>query len=755
MRIRNIGIAGKTLLGITVLVAIGLGAIVTGTVAVMRIERTLNEITAIAAPTVKAAGAVTQEVGAAHRTALAVTATERTADAQALTGNYEAAATRYGDAIDTLEQVAVDPQMQPLISRTRSEWTEFDAQVQAMFAAHQDRLAARADARSLMAEFEADGALLTDRLADIAADKARKMQEAEESAGTLAELPFTTAQMLYTLIDTVFGQDYPAYAAAVELQKIVATLEGVAREYMAITDPAELPGIRAEFVEAFAAADPHFETLLALTKAPSERAAFEALIADLTAWVTRAKADGQLFDRHRAMLDARESAGMIAGELAAAAQSLTGTVDAVAQAADGFSQRADGLAAQKVQAAQWILGAMLLAMLAAGAAIAWASAKWISRPLRKLTETMEAVSNGHLETQLERSERTHEIGKMTNAMVVFLAGEKERREQQTRETARTAETAAVVDGLSQALADLSNGDLTARMSMTVGAEFEPLCNNYNRSAERLNAILSDVVKTSVDISQGMDSVAQASEQLSFRTEKQASALAETSSTIAQIKTEVEETASGAKNARELAQSAREKAESGRSVVTQTVSAMDRIKKSSEEIAQITTAIDDIAFQTNLLALNAGVEAARAGEAGRGFAVVAAEVRGLAQRASTAARDIKTLIDSSQTEVADGARIAGDTRTALREIADTVGVVNDAVEAIAQSAQAQAHSVQQINVAMAELESLTQQNAAMVEETTAATLELQGEATAMRQNASRFTLDKGYPPVTSATGDRAA
>ena len=214
---------------------------------------------------------------------------------------------------------------------------------------------------------------------------------------------------------------------------------------------------------------------------------------------------------------------------------------------------------------------------------------------------------------------------------------------------------------------------------------------------------------------------------------------ETAAALDELTSSVRSASTGADAASQIAGEAQSRAEEGGSVARQTVQAMAGIKTSSQEISKITSVIDDIAFQTNLLALNAGVEAARAGEAGRGFAVVATEVRALAQRSSDAAREINELITTSGEQVRQGVDLVDRTGTALSSIVDAVADITDRVSEIATSAREQATGLQEINQAVNELDSVTQQNAAMFEETTAASHALTTEADSLATAIARFRL----------------
>jgi methyl-accepting chemotaxis protein len=229
---------------------------------------------------------------------------------------------------------------------------------------------------------------------------------------------------------------------------------------------------------------------------------------------------------------------------------------------------------------------------------------------------------------------------------------------------------------------------------------------------------------------------QASEDLSQRTVQQAASLEETAAALDEITATIRKTAEGANEARQLVAAAKTDAARSGEVVKETVAAMIGIEGSSRQISNIIGVIDEIAFQTNLLALNAGVEAARAGDAGRGFAVVATEVRTLAQRSATAAKEIKALISASSAQVATGVTLVGETGKALNRTLAQVEKINNLIVDIAASAREQATGLQQVNITMSQMDQVTQQNAAMVEQATASSNSLAMEAEAL---ATRFRV----------------
>ena len=306
------------------------------------------------------------------------------------------------------------------------------------------------------------------------------------------------------------------------------------------------------------------------------------------------------------------------------------------------------------------------------------------------------------------------------------------------------ETARTVAALAVGLKQLSSGHLDARLNGTFGGEYERLRTDFNTMAAQLEETLEALVTTISGINHGAAEINQATSDLSGRTERQAASLEETAAALEEITTTVRRTASSARDASAMVSSARSAADSGGQIVQSTVNAMEQIEKSSREIADIIVVIDEIAFQTNLLALNAGVEAARAGDSGRGIAVVASEVRALAQRSSDAARQIKTLIHASSEHVSSGVALVGDSGKALRNIVRQVMEINSLVEDMALSAQQQSSGLDQVNAAIAQMDQLTQQNAAMVEESNAAMNSLVRDTSALSRLASFFKVREDGP-----------
>ena len=292
----------------------------------------------------------------------------------------------------------------------------------------------------------------------------------------------------------------------------------------------------------------------------------------------------------------------------------------------------------------------------------------------------------------------------------------------------------------QTLTALAANDLTKPMTGNYLGEFDQMKISLNSGLSQLTQTLVAVREAVESVSSGSEQITKGNEDLAQRTSEQASALEETSASMEEMTSTVKQNADNAKQANQLAMAARETADKGGAVTQKAVEAMGEINKSSKKIADIITVIDEIAFQTNLLALNAAVEAARAGEHGRGFAVVAAEVRNLAQRSATAAKEIKGLINESIQRVNDGSDLVNQSGHTLEEIVSSVKRVTDIIAEITAASQEQASGIDQVNKAIMAMDETTQQNAALVEETTSASQSLKVQATELRQRVLRFKIE---------------
>jgi methyl-accepting chemotaxis protein len=286
----------------------------------------------------------------------------------------------------------------------------------------------------------------------------------------------------------------------------------------------------------------------------------------------------------------------------------------------------------------------------------------------------------------------------------------------------------------------ARGDLTRRIDITnKTAELRALSEGVNSLIELTTSLILQIRETTGEVRIGVEEISDGNSHLSNRTSEQAASLEETASSMEEMATTVKQTADNASHANQLAIAAQKQAEKGGNVVAAAVNAMTTINSASGKIADIIGVIDSIAFQTNLLSLNAAVEAARAGDQGRGFAVVANEVRNLAGRSATAAKEIKALIEESVTRVAEGSRLVDESGRALHEIVAAVKKVTDIVAEIAAASNEQSSGIDQVNRAVSQMDQTTQQNAALVEEAAAASKSIVARVNALDELTSRYNL----------------
>ena len=321
-----------------------------------------------------------------------------------------------------------------------------------------------------------------------------------------------------------------------------------------------------------------------------------------------------------------------------------------------------------------------------------------------------------------------------------------------------------ITGLADGMAAMANGNLTvdvtpktpqlelppqedlALMATTFNAiqsKMVDTIGGYNNAKDSLGALIAQAQVAATNIADSSNEVMTGNDDLAQRTEEQAASLEETASSMEEMTSTVKQNADNAKQANQLAMQARESAEKGGQVVTNAVATMAEINMASKRISDIISVIDEIAFQTNLLALNAAVEAARVGEQGRGFAVVAAEVRNLAGRSATAAKEIKALVQDSVQKVQDGSTLVNQSGTQLDEIVTSVKKVADIIAEISAAAQEQSAGIEQVNKAIIQMDQITQQNAALVEEASAASQSMNRQAAGLQSVVDQFTLDQSH------------
>jgi methyl-accepting chemotaxis protein len=403
----------------------------------------------------------------------------------------------------------------------------------------------------------------------------------------------------------------------------------------------------------------------------------------------------------------------------------------------------------------------------------WVAMAKIARPLVGLGVRMDALAQGKLDTEIEGTERKDEIGQMARTVLVFrdaglekvrlektaaeqrqqveaqrLEAEEERRNNAQAQAAAAQEQAHAVKALGDGLGKMSEGDLTVHLNEGFTEAYQQIKNDFNTTIERLKETIGSIASSTSDITSASAEISTSTTDLSQRTEEQAASLEETSASMEEMSATVKKNSENAQHANASASKARDVADRSGKVVAKAVEAMAEIESSAGKMSDIIGVIDEIARQTNLLALNAAVEAARAGDAGRGFAVVASEVRTLAQRSSQAAKDIKGLITNSSGQVQEGVKLVNQAGGALVEILESIKEVAGIVSEIAAASMEQATGIEQINKALNQMDEVTQQNSALVEENAATAKTLESQAEAMSERVAFFRIGQADAPGAS-------
>ena len=377
-----------------------------------------------------------------------------------------------------------------------------------------------------------------------------------------------------------------------------------------------------------------------------------------------------------------------------------------------------------------VIGGAMAGVVAIVAVTVGAS-RLICTPYVTTVVRMEALAAGDLESPVAYTDNHDCVGRITKAMAAFRESALAAMERDTQRQ--------MVAIMGEGLGKLAAGDLTARIDAELQEPFLSLRDDFNAAVASLRATMLSVSTVAGTIRKGAGEISAASDDLSQRTEQQAASLEQSAAAMEQITATMRESAASAARADEVVSTARSEAVESGEVVRRAVDAMGRIERTSAEISDIIAVIDGIAFQTNLLALNAGVEAARAGDAGKGFAVVASEVRALAQRSAEAAKDVKQRINASVQTVDTGAALVSETGRSLDRIIGRIGEISALVADISGSAVQQSQGLSQVNTAVGEMDGVTQRNAAMVEQSTAAARSLSSEADALSGEIARFHL----------------
>jgi len=399
-----------------------------------------------------------------------------------------------------------------------------------------------------------------------------------------------------------------------------------------------------------------------------------------------------------------------------------------------------------VASASWAIWLGGAAAVAIAVLMGWLLSRGIAAPVAQMTGVMKTLASGNNKVDVAGTDRGDEIGDMAKAVLVFREQAVEKEKADAAKKISDAEQQRVVDTLEANLGKLAQGDLTSEINEAFSPAYESVKVNFNAAVGELRALIGTVMESAATIRTGSGEIAQASEDLARRTEANAASLEETSAAVTQMDGRLKATAASAGRTVERADGAIATVSGGRAIADEAVQAMTRVADSAKGIDSVIEGLDKIAFQTRVLAMNAAVEAGRAGEAGRGFAVVADLVSALAMRAEEEAGRARDQLTATQTDIVAAVEMVQKVDSALADISGDVSEVHTLLGEMATDNQAQSTAITEISVAIGTMDQSTQQNAAMVEETSAAARNLSGEVAALSEQASKFNVGAGVRPV---------
>jgi methyl-accepting chemotaxis protein len=423
---------------------------------------------------------------------------------------------------------------------------------------------------------------------------------------------------------------------------------------------------------------------------------------------------------------------------------LRSTIDGLQDAVGGKKKIVeDQISAQVVGSRAIQLAATSIAMVSA-LVMALIFGNLLSRPVVEAARAVNRLVGEDYDSAIEGTGRGDEVGEISRNLASLRDRLSESQLAEAKNQEENSRRVELFHTLSEAMSRLKGGDLQGRIQSgdwsDLGENYELLCLDFNDLASALGDLVDQLRVSSGAVQQNAGELSNMSDDMSQRAETQAATLEESAAALDELSAGVRSASEQAQAAAHQASDGREEAEQGGAVMKQAMQAMAAIAESSERISKVISVIDDIAFQTSLLALNAGVEAARAGEAGRGFAVVASEVRNLALLAARSANEIKDLVNSSTKHVANGEHLVRATSETLERIVSNVASVSDIVNSIASSASEQASGVAEISIGVSQLDQVTQQNVAMVQDTSIASQKMSEEATRLTELLQRFAGD---------------
>ena len=664
----SISITRKLTVGLGFLVVLGVVTGATGLYFIGSIEKTLNGITDVAAPTVETSDDLIANIWEANKVGEEIIADEDLEDVEVLSVEFDEMSESFTTTYAELKTLVTDPALLDTLEEAIREHDEFLEHGHEMIAQHKLELSEEITAERQLDEFDASGAALITMLDEFANENEAEMAKAEDEGDRLAELPTTTPEDINAVLGNLFENEYPAVEAALKLQRIVIEMQDTAGEYLAIEEPEALQQPLAEFNALAEAARPHFEVLTKLAETEEDKADARELIEAFGIWQLHASEDEALFDTHRDMLQAEYAADAATEAMENDADRVAAALDQVAEAADAISDAADEEAGAVVALAQTVVIGVVLALIALSGLMMVMISRTVTRPINQMTDAMQKLASGNMDVDVPARGRGDEIGAMADTVQVF--------QENAIEAARLREEQA----RNEERAEHEKREATLKLADDLEASVKSVVEGVAGVADDMKGTASTMSAASEQTTSRASAVASASEEATTTAQTVASAAEQLSNSIQEISKQVTEASS-------VAMSGKGQAESTNATVK-------TLADGAQKIGDVVNLINDIAEQTNLLALNATIEAARAGEAGKGFAVVASEVKSLANQTAKATEEISQQIGTMQDSTKQTVHEIEGVVDAMSKISEMTAAVAAAVEEQNAATQDITHNIQQ-------------------------------------------------------------
>jgi|GEM_PF-1782020 len=660
-------IARKLTAGLSLLAILGTTIGGLGLYFISDIDRTLNHITDVVAPTVEASSDLTTNIWEANKVAEEIIADEKLSEVAALTEELDQLNDEFLDDFETLRSLVEDEELLGEMQIVLATHAEFIRHGQEMIEQHTMELQEEARADELLDVFDAAGANLITMLDEFANENESEMSQAENEGDRLVASGNATAESVNAILGNLFENEYPVVEASLKLQRIVIEMQDTAGEYLAAEELDALSVPLANFDALAKEARPHFAVLTNLAETQEDRADASALIQAFETWYSHATQDEQLFDTHQDMLRAEMAADMATEALERDADSVATALEKVMRSADAISDATDEHAGETVALAQTVVASVFALMIATFVGLMLIVSRTVIRPMRQMTDSMEQLAGGNTTVEVPALHKRDEIGAMAKAVQVF-------KENAIRVAKIEEEQTAL-----RARAEEEKRDAMNRMAEDFDTSVGKIVGQVSTAIEEMKVTATDMTGVAETNSEQAEKVRNDAQVTNSNVSAVASATEEMSTSVGEISSMVQ------KSTGIVGQAV--------NTVSTTKEDVTQLAESASRIGEVIGLITDIAEQTNLLALNATIEAARAGDSGKGFAVVASEVKNLANQTGKATNDIASQITDIQgrtKQVVEAIQNIGSVMSEVNEIASSIASAteeqNAAIAEISRSAQ---------------------------------------------------------------------